>query len=126
MAAIDFASLLDASRFSRPQAESLKALAEATLAVAGLTWNIVTSADAGTAASNNGYLMNTGGSLRTVTLPASAAAGFFVIVAAKGAQVRILANGNTIDRVTAGNDLLLADGDTAVLLAYATGALRVI
>lgn len=101
-------------------------MSSGTATSTAFTWNIVASANVATASDRNGYLMNTGGTLRTVTLPVAAPSGFRTAVNAKGAQVRIVANGNTIDRVTAGNDLLLADGDTAELLAYGTSTLRVI
>lgn len=92
----------------------------------GLTWSTITSGNVATAATNNGYVMETGGTLRTVTLPASCAAGFNIVVNANAGQVRIVSNGNTIDGVGGGNDLLLDNGNTASLVAKATGSLEVI
>jgi len=37
-----------------------------------------------------------------------------------------VSNGNVIDAVGSGNDLLVSDGDTAMLVAYAAGLLRIV
>lgn len=86
---------------------------------------IVSSANVATLVTNTEYLFNTGGTLRSGTLPASAPLGFKVTVKAIGGQVRIIANGNSIVGVTSGNDLLLADGNSVTLVAYANGQLVV-
>lgn len=98
----------------------------ATPGGSGMSWSTISSANVATAATNTGYIMETGGTLRTVTLPASVAAGFNVTVNASGAQVRIVSNGNTIDQVGAGNDLLMNDGSTVTLVAKATGSLEIL
>lgn len=92
----------------------------------GMAWSTISSANVATATTNTGYIMETGGTLRTVTLPASAAAGFTCAVNANAGQVRIVSNGNTIDGVGAGNDLLLSAGDSVELVAKATGSLEIV
>lgn len=90
------------------------------------SWTTITSANVATAVTNTGYIMETGGTLRTVTLPASAAAGFSTSINASAGQVRVVSNGNVIDQVGAGNDLLLSDGNTVTLIAKSTGAFRLV
>ena len=92
----------------------------------GFTWTTITNSNVATAASNTGYVMETGGILRTVTLPLNAPAGFTVAVNASGGQAKIVSNGNVIDGVGAGNDLLLENGNTASLVAKATGQFEII
>lgn len=93
---------------------------------AGMTWTPVTSANVATAVTNTGYLMRTGGTLRTVTLPAACPAGFYCSVNADGGQVRIVSNGNIIDQVGSGNDLLMDANSTVTLVAAATGTLEIL
>ena len=69
------------------------------------------------------YLVDASGGAVDMTLPASVAAGEAFVVRAIGGNVTIVSNGNVIDGVGAGNDLLLADGETASLVASGTGAL---
>jgi len=92
----------------------------------GISWLTISSANVNPAVTKTGYIMETGGTLRTVTLPASAPQGFSVVVNAHGGQVRIVSNGNVIDGVGSGNDLLMADGNTVSLVAKATGQLEIL
>jgi hypothetical protein len=132
---IDYRTLFASAAFTRQQVALLIRLAEEIYADAasggggggsGMTWTTISSADVATAVTDNGYVMETGGVLRTVTLPASVPAGFYVAVNASGGQVRIVSNGNVIDQVGPGNDLLLDDGATAVLVAKAVGSLEIL
>jgi len=90
----------------------------------GMEWLTINSANVSPAVDNTGYVFNTGGTLRTITLPASVPQGFRLAVNAHGGQVRIVTNGNDIDGVGIGNNLLLNDGDTASLVGRATGILE--
>jgi hypothetical protein len=92
----------------------------------GFTWTTITSANVATAATNTGYIMETGGTLRTVTLPVNAPAGFQIAINASGGQVRLVSNGNVIDGVGSGNDLLLNNGNTVSVVAKATGSLEIL
>ena len=60
------------------------------------------------------------------TLPASVSVGNEFIVHAKVTGVRIVSNGNVITGVGAGNNLTLAAGETARLIASATGVLEIV
>lgn len=92
----------------------------------GMTWTTITSANVATAVTNTGYVMETGGTTRTITLPASVSAGFNIGVNASGGSVRVVSNGNVIDGVGSGNDLLVANGESLLLVAKATGSLEVV
>ena len=91
----------------------------------GLAWSTISSTNLNPLVTNNGYVFNTGGTTRTATLPASCPVGFNVWVVAEGGSVRISSNGNTIDDVGSGNDLLLSDGEAVYLVAYSTGVLDI-
>lgn len=92
----------------------------------GMNWSTITSANVATAATNNGYLMRTGGTLRTVTLPLNVPAGFYCSVNADGGQVRIVSNGNVIDLVGAGNDLLMPTDSTVTLVGVSSGVVEIL
>jgi hypothetical protein len=92
----------------------------------GVTWTTITNSNVSPAVTNTGYIMETGGVQRTVTLPASAVAGFNITVNANAGTVKIISNGNVIDGVGAGNDLILDNGDTATIVGKATGQLELI
>lgn len=89
----------------------------------GFDWLTVT-ADVASATTDTGYIADATGGLIEITLPASVPQGFRLAVNAHGGQVRIVTNGNDIDGVGIGNDLLLGDGDTVSLVARATGILE--
>lgn len=92
----------------------------------GITWTLVSSANVATAITNTGYLMSTGGTARTVTLPANVPFGFYLVVHAIGGQVVIATNGNTITGVGAGNNLTIEAGNTVTLVADAVGTLKIL
>ena len=87
----------------------------------GITWSAVSAAT--TMAANNAYIVTDDVDM---TLPSSVAAGDQFIVHALGAAVRVVANGNIINRVGSGNNLTLADGETAWLVAQAAGNLEIV
>ena len=89
----------------------------------GLSWSTVTASTA--IAAGQGYVVNDAAT-QSITLPVSVAAGDVFAVHAKGAAHRIVSNGNVIDAVGSGNDLMVSDGDTAMLVAYAAGLLRIV
>ena len=60
------------------------------------------------------------------TLPAAVSAGNEFIVHAKVDGVRIVSNGNVITDVGSGNDLTLAAGETAHLVASGSGTLEIV
>lgn len=92
----------------------------------GVLWTVISAANVNPAVSKTGYLMRCAGGLYTVTLPAGAEVGFEVTVKAIGGQVRIVTNGNTINSLNPGDDLLLNDGDACTLVASAAGELGLI
>lgn len=92
----------------------------------GISWSTISSANVATAVTNTGYIMSTGGTLRTVTLPAAATAGFNVTVKAVGGQVRVVSNGNVVAGIGSGNDIILNDGMVVSLVASATSAIEVV
>ena len=87
----------------------------------GITWSAVSAAT--TMAANNAYIVT---DAVDMTLPSSVAAGDQFIVHALGAAVRVVANGNIINRVGSGNNLTLADGETVWLVAQAAGNLEIV
>jgi hypothetical protein len=87
----------------------------------GLTWTTVTANT--TMVAGNAYIAV--GSL-DMTLPASTAAGDYFIVHAQSATVRVVSNGNVITGVGSGNDLTLAAGETAWLVARSAGNLEIV
>lgn len=60
------------------------------------------------------------------TLPATTSAGQQFIVHANVDGVRIVSNGNVISAIGSGNDLTLAAGETAYLVASAAGTLEIV
>lgn len=91
-----------------------------------MTVTTIASANVNPAVDNTCYIMDTGGVTRTITLPASCPAGFRLTVNANAGQVTILSNGNVIDGVGAGNDLVLLDGNSVTLVGRATGILEIL
>ena len=87
----------------------------------GITWSAVSAAT--TMAANNAYIVTDDVDM---TLPSSVSVGDQFIVHALGAAVRVVANGNIINRVGSGNNLTLADGETAWLVAQAAGNLEIV
>lgn len=87
----------------------------------GISWQTVTTAT--TMAANNAYIVT---AAVDMTLPASVAAGAQFIIHALGVSVRIVANGNVINRVGSGNNLTLADGETAWLVSQYSGNLEIV
>ncbi len=97
-----------------------------TLLGGGMVVQLVSSADVATAETQKLYLMDTGGTTRDITLPASCPVGFIVTASAIGGQVRFARNGNTIADVGAGNDLLINTSGTATLVCKAVGVLELL
>lgn len=95
--------------------------AEITGGGGGISWQTVTTAT--TMAANNAYIVT---AAVDMTLPASVSAGEQFIVHALGVSVRIVANGNVINRVGSGNNLTLADGETAWLVSQSAGNLEIV
>lgn len=91
----------------------------------GMAW-LAVSAAVNPVADQTGYLVDASGGTVALTLPASAAAGFVVAANADGGAVRIVSNGNAIDGVPGGDDLLLADGEAVQLAASASGVFEVV
>jgi len=89
----------------------------------GLSWSTVTASTA--IAAGQGFVVNDAVT-QSITLPVSVAAGDVFAINAKGAAHRIVSNGNVVDAVGSGNDLMVSDGDTAMLVAYAAGLLRIV
>lgn len=87
----------------------------------GIAWQ--TAGTVTTMAANNAYIVT---AAVDMTLPASVSAGDQFIVHALGASVRIVANGNVINRVGSGNNLTLADGETAWLVSQSAGNLEIV
>ena len=63
---------------------------------------------------------------RTMTLPATVAAGDWFTIFAQNATVTIASNGNVITRVGSGNNLTLAAGEVVQLLAVGAADLRIL
>lgn len=91
---------------------------------AGIAWSTVTASRA-LSASGEGVIADST-TLIELTLPASVAANVEFAVHSKQAMHRVVSNGNVIDGVGSGNDLTINDGDTAHLIAYGTGLLRIV
>lgn len=87
----------------------------------GITWATVTANT--TMAAGNAYIAV--GAL-DMTLPVSTATGDYFIVHAQSATVRIVSNGNVITGVGSGNNLTLAVGETAWLVARSAGNLEIV
>ena len=92
----------------------------------GMTVTTVNSANVNPLVDKTIYIFETGGVARTGTLPATCPAGFQIVINASGGQVTILSNGNTIDGVGAGNDLVLENGNSVTLVCKATGQLEIL
>ena len=88
-----------------------------------MSWSTVTASTA--IAAGQGVVVNDAVT-QNITLPVSVAAGDVFAINAKGAAHRIVSNGNVVDAVGSGNDLMVSDGDTAMLVAYAAGLLRIV
>jgi len=88
-------------------------------------WETITASQ--TAVSNVRYIMDNVAT-QELTIPASAQQGKIFALHARGADHRLVVNGNTIDHtgITPGNDILVDEGGTLVLAAVSTGVLRVI
>lgn len=87
----------------------------------GITWT--TSSSASTLSSGDAVVVT---AAVDKTLPSGMGAGDWVIVAAKVDGVRIKSNGNVITGVGSGNDLILLAGETAYLVASASGVVEVV
>lgn len=87
----------------------------------GIAWQTVSAATM--MAANNAYIVT---AAVDMTLPASVSAGDQFIVHALGASVRIVSNGNVINRVGSGNNLTLADKQTAWLVSQSAGNLEIV
>lgn len=89
----------------------------------GITWATVTT---GAALVAGAPVVVSNVTTQTMTLPASPTIGDWFAINAKGAAHRFGSNGNTIDGVGGGNDLLVNENSTAYLVAYGTNLLRVV
>lgn len=87
----------------------------------GIAWQTVSAAT--TMSANTAYIVT---AAVDMTLPASVSAGDQFIVHALGAAVRIVSNGNVINRVRSGNNLTLASGETAWLASQSAGNLEIV
>ena len=87
----------------------------------GIAWQTVSAAT--TMSANTAYIVT---AAVDMTLPASVSAGDQFIVHALGASVRIVSNGNVINRVGSGNNLTLADKQTAWLVSQSAGNLEIV
>lgn len=87
----------------------------------GITWSV--SGSASTLAADTAQIVT---AAVNKTLPATTSAGQQFIVHAKVDGVRIVSNGNVITGVGSGNDLTLAAGETAHLVASGSGTLEVV
>lgn len=87
----------------------------------GLTWSTVSANTAMSA--GNGYIVT---GTRTMTLPASAAAGGEFVVHSYDSTVTIASNGNIINGVGSGNNLTIDAGETAHLVVRSTGNLEIV
>lgn len=87
----------------------------------GLTWSTVAVNTAMTA--GNGYIVT---GARTMTLPATAAAGGEFVVHSYDSIVTIASNGNIINGVGSGNNLTIAAGETAHLVVRSTSNLEIV
>lgn len=87
----------------------------------GLTWTTVAANTAMVA--GNGYVVT---GARTMTLPATAAAGGEFVVHSYDSTVTIASNGNVINGVGSGNNLTIAAGETAHLVVRSTSNLEIV
>lgn len=87
----------------------------------GITWSV--SGSASTLSADTAQIVT---AAVNKTLPASVAAGQQFIVHAKVAGVKIMSNGNVITGVGSGNNLTLAAGETAHLVASGSGTLEIV
>lgn len=90
-------------------------------AAGGTTWNI-----AGSAATLVEGSSNIVTAAVDMSLPASMSTGSQIIIHAKVSGVRVMSNGNTITGVGSGNNLVLNQGETAILVASASGVVEVV
>lgn len=91
---------------------------------AGIAWSTVTASRM-LSASGEGVIADSA-TLIELTLPTGIAANVEFAVHSKQAMHRLVSNGNVIDGVGSGNDLTINDGDTAHLIAYGAGLLRIV
>lgn len=87
----------------------------------GIGWAVKSAASA--LAPNAGVIVT---AAVDVTLPANLVVGEQYIIHAKVTGVRVVSNGNVITGVGAGNNLTLAAGETAHLIASAIHALEIV
>lgn len=87
----------------------------------GIAWQTVSVAT--TMSANNAYIVT---AAVDMMFPTSVSAGDQFIVHALGATVRIVSNGNVINRVGSGNNLTLASGQTAWLASQSAGNLEIV
>lgn len=92
----------------------------------GMSVVSITNADVSPLVTNTIYMVSAGGVQRDMTLPASVPQGFKVSVNVDGGTARIVSNGNVIDGIGSGNNVLLEDGNTISLVARATGQLEIL
>lgn len=86
----------------------------------GVVWQVVSTAT--TMAAGTAYIVT---AAVNMTLPAVAAGDEF-IVHAKVNGVRVVSNGNVITGVGSGNDLAIGAGETAHLVASASGTVEIV
>src|SRR5690606_25103970 len=87
----------------------------------GLAWSTVAVNTAMVA--GNGYIVT---GARTMSLPASAAAGGEFVIHAYDAKVTVASNGNVINGVGSGNNLTIEAGETAHLVVRSTSNLEIV
>lgn len=87
----------------------------------GVAWSAVSANTA--MAADSAYIVT---GARDMTLPAGVTVGQQFIVHAATATVRIVSNGNVIAGVGSGNDLTIAEGETAYLVGSSTGNLEIV
>ena len=87
----------------------------------GVAWSSVSANTAMVA--DSAYIVT---GAHDMTLPAGVAVGEQFIVHAATATVRIVSNGNVIAGVGSGNDLTIAEGETAYLVGSSTGNLEIV
>lgn len=92
----------------------------AQAASGGINWQVVSTAT--TMAAGTAYIVT---AAVDMTLPAVAAGDEF-IVHAKVNGVRVVSNGNVITGVGSGNDLAIGAGETAHLVASASGTVEIV
>lgn len=87
-------------------------------------WNVVTAN--ATLVANIAYLVNASDGTKDMTVPVPVTEEQFFVVHAYLGSVRIISNGNVIQGVGSGNDLMLANGETAFLVSQSNGNLEIV